>query len=77
MKPEIRKWAQKGPIEDQQGDLRKNQQLWKKAELPPVHVNISRWRLGPLGPREAGENRKAIKKWHKRAEMAEKEKQKY
>ena len=38
--------------------------------------NISIWRLVPLGPREAGRNRKPISKWYKRAGIAEEEKQK-
>ena len=38
--------------------IKKIQQHLKKAELPPVEVNIRLWRLGPLGPREAGGNKR-------------------
>ena len=39
--------------------------------------NIRRRRLGPLGPREAGVNRKETVNWQKRAGVAEGEKYNY
>ena len=74
MKPEIRKWFQKGSIEDQKGYPRNVfQQWWKKSYLPPVHGNIRMWRIGPLGPWELGGNIKTTAKWHKRVETVDKE----
>ena len=39
--------------------------------------NIRRWRLGPLGPRDAGVYRKAIVDWQKRAVVVNEEIKKY
>ena len=60
MKPEIRKWVPKGPIEDQKGDPRKIQQHGNKANLPPMQRNLRRWIIIPLVPGDAVGNRKAI-----------------
>ena len=77
MKPEINKWIHKVPPKYQKGyPIKHTQKLWKKADLPPVQVNIRRWRPVPLGPQEEVVNRKAIKNWHRRARLVEEEKQK-
>ena len=54
-----------------------NAATMKNADISPVQGNISRWRLGPLRPREAGGNKNAIAKSHKRAVISEEEKNKY
>ena len=52
----------------------KMQQLYKSTDLPLVKGNIGRWKLGPLVPKEAVVNRRAITKWYKRVEIVEEEK---